>query len=94
MKGLTKIRPRWELLPIALFVTLWEAMGRFDLMPGQFFFPPFSSVMVEFYHLVANGVLVDNFLSSLIRVLLGFITGSLVGVSLGIMMGWNEVINK
>ncbi|GAG67753.1 unnamed protein product, partial [marine sediment metagenome] len=35
-----------------------------------------------------------NFLSSLIRVLIGFSAGSIAGLFIGIMMGWNNLANK
>jgi NitT/TauT family transport system permease protein len=49
---------------------------------------------MEFYHLTANGVLGDNFLASLVRVLIGFSAGSVAGVAVGMVMGWREGINK
>ena len=51
-------------------------------------------VVQEFYHLAANGVLGDNFLASLIRVLIGFSAGSVAGIAVGILMGWRENFNK
>ena len=84
----------WELLPVAVFLALWEISARLHLVPGQFFFPPFSVVMQELYYLIVNGVLVENFLSSLFRVLIGFLTGSFAGIALGIIMGWNEVTHR
>jgi NitT/TauT family transport system permease protein len=50
--------------------------------------------MVEFYQLTANGVLGDNFLASLSRVLIGFGAGSIAGLAVGIMMGWRDSLNK
>ncbi|RLC71758.1 MAG: ABC transporter permease [Chloroflexi bacterium] len=94
MNLLGKIKPGWGLLPVAVFLAVWEAASRLDLIPGQFFFPPFSVVMQEFYHLIVNGVLVDSFLSSLIRVLIGFCAGSIAGLVFGTLMGWKEVLNK
>jgi NitT/TauT family transport system permease protein len=94
MNQLRKVKRVWEILPVAIFLVIWEVVARLNLIPGQFFFPPFSVVMDEFYHLISNGVLLDNFLSSLIRVLIGFFTGSAGGVVVGIMMGWNETTNK
>ena len=61
---------------------------------GQFFFPPFSTVIEQFYHLIANGVLVDNFLRSFFRVIIGFVAGSIAGLAVGIMMGWVDRLNK
>lgn len=63
-------------------------------MTGQFFFPPFSAIITEFWYLAISGVLGRNFLSSLIRVLIGFSAGSIAGLFIGIMMGWNNLANK
>jgi NitT/TauT family transport system permease protein len=91
---LNKIRPGWGLLPVAVFLALWELVARFNLVPGQLSFPPFSAVVVEFYHLTASGVLGDNFFASLVRVLIGFCAGSIAGIAVGMIMGWVENINK
>jgi NitT/TauT family transport system permease protein len=69
-------------------------VARLNLVPGQLSFPSFSAVVVEFYHLAASGVLGDNFLASLVRVLIGFCAGSLAGIAVGMLMGWVENANK
>jgi len=91
---LKQLRPGWGLLPIAIFLALWEVVARLGLIPGYFAFPAFSTVLQEFYHLTVNGVLGENFLSSLVRVLIGFCAGSIAGITVGIIMGWRETINK
>ena len=94
MNRLKRFRPGWGVLPIAIFLALWEIVARLNLAPGQFFFPPFSVVVQEFYFLTASGVLGDNFLSSLLRVLIGFSAGSIVGIAVGIIMGWKDIAHK
>jgi NitT/TauT family transport system permease protein len=89
-----RLKPGWGLLPVAIFLAIWEIVARLNLIPGQLFFPPFSVVVQEFYHLAANGVLGGNFLSSLVRVLIGFCAGSIAGIAVGMVMGWRENINK
>jgi len=84
----------WGTIPIAIFLVIWEIVARLHLLPGQFFFPPFSTVVMEFYYLIANGVLVSDFLSSLSRVLIGFCAGSIAGIIVGIVMGWRETVNR
>jgi NitT/TauT family transport system permease protein len=84
----------WGILPIIVFLSIWEIVTRADLIPGHFFFPPFTVVIQEFYHLTINRVLIDNFLSSLTRVLIGFCTGSMAGLAIGILMGWNNIMDK
>jgi NitT/TauT family transport system permease protein len=91
---LKKMKPGWGLLPIAVFLALWELVARLNLIPGQLSFPPFSVVMQEFYYLTASGVLGDNFLASLGRVLIGFCTGSIAGIAVGMVMGWRENFHK
>ena len=94
MDKLNRLKPGWGIVPIAIFLAIWETVARLGLIPGNFFFPPFSAVVQEFYHLIANGVLGHNFLSSLIRVLIGFSAGSIAGLVVGIIMGWKDIINK
>ncbi len=94
MNRLKQLKPGWGLLPIAIFLALWEIVARLNLVPGHFFFPPFSTVVQEFYELTANGVLGENFLSSLVRVLIGFCAGSIAGIAVGMVMGWRETMNK
>ncbi len=81
-------------MPVVIFLAIWEVVARLNLTPGQFFFPPFSVVVQEFYYLTASGVLGDNFLSSLVRVLIGFCAGSIAGLAIGMIMGWMDNINK
>ena len=94
MNVLRRFRPGWGLLPVVVFLALWELVARLDMLPGHFFLPPFSSVVVEFYQLSASGVLGENFLSSLVRVLIGFIAGSVAGIVVGTIMGWRTTINR
>jgi len=93
-RELKPIKWAWGILPIVVFVAVWELVAQLNLAPGRFFFPPFSAVLMEFYHLTANGVLGANFFSSLSRVLIGFSAGSIAGIGVGIVMGWRDTINK
>ncbi len=81
-------------MPVVIFLGAWEFIARLNLIPGEIFFPPFSEVMREFYSLLASGVLGHNFLSSLMRVLIGFVAGSFAGLLVGTAMGWKDIVNK
>ena len=89
-----RIKAAYSLIPVLVFLLIWEMAARLELIPGHFFFPPFTAVVQEFYHLTSSGVLPANFLRSLARVLIGFITGSIAGLLMGILMGYKETINK
>jgi NitT/TauT family transport system permease protein len=94
LNSLKKLKPGWGIVPVLIFLALWEIIARLNLTPGQFSFPPFSTVMVEFYNLAASGVLGDNFFASLTRVLIGFCAGSIAGLVVGTAMGWMEKLDK
>jgi NitT/TauT family transport system permease protein len=94
MKIVKIFKLKWEIIPIIIFLAIWEIFARLNLIPGHFFFPPFSAVITEFWYLTVSGVLGRNFLSSLIRVLIGFSIGSIAGLLIGIVMGWNNLANK
>jgi len=81
------------LIPVIIFVVIWESIARLGIVP-EYLFPPFSDVMREFCRLMAEGVLLDNLLSSLYRVLAGFMLGSMAGIAMGITMGCKEIINR
>lgn len=94
MSNYKKLGANWEIIPVVIFLVLWEVIARLDMIPGKFFFPPFSAVVMEFYYLMINGVLMENFLSSLMRVLIGFSAGSIAGIVVGTIMGWKEAFHR
>jgi len=61
MKIFRKLIPGWGIIPVIIFLMLWELIARVNLISGHFFFPPFSMVVAEFYYLTANGVLGEEF---------------------------------
>jgi len=92
---MSKSTERWlGLLPVAVFLVVWEIVARAGLVPGRFFLPPFSAVTLEFYHLVFNGVLGRSFTASLVRVLAGFIAGSAAGIIVGVAIGWQRCMDR
>lgn len=80
------------LLPIVLFLGLWEAVARSGIF-SHYLFPPFSHVMVTMFVLFINGIMLENFVSSLVRILAGFIIGALAGIGVGILMGYNKAVH-
>ncbi|MFZ5563745.1 MAG: ABC transporter permease [Thermodesulfobacteriota bacterium] len=91
---LNKLKPAWGFLPVAFFLAAWEVVARAGVLPGRFFLPPFSEVIVEFYRLTVTGVLGKSFAASLGRVLIGFFAGSVAGIVVGTAMGWKTLIDK
>ena len=82
------------MLPVLILIGIWEATARLNLVPGGLFFPPFSSVILEIRDLVFGGVLLPNYLSSLVRVLAGFVSGAVCGICVGVLMGWRQRVHR
>jgi len=79
------------LVPIGLFLALWEVSGHVAHTP---LFPPLSKVVVELYALLSNGILLKSLGASLGRVLIGYTLGSLAGLVVGTFMGANKVVER
>ncbi len=79
------------LVPITLFLLLWEIAGQTAQTP---LFPPLSKVTEEFGSLLHNGVLLKGLGASFGRVLIGYILGSLAGLSVGVIMGVNKMAER
>ena len=94
MKNVKTVKWIWGILPVAVFLILWEIIARLNFLPGQFFFPPFSTVVTEFYYLTTSGILVKDFISSFIRVIIGFCVGCTAGIIVGIFMGWRNTLDR
>ncbi len=65
---------------------VWEAAAHLGLFPAQFF-PPLETIAAAFVRLTLDGVLPHHALDTLIRLAAGFALASVVGVSIGILMG-------
>ncbi|MEU1423367.1 ABC transporter permease [Kitasatospora sp. NPDC005751] len=72
---------------IVALLLLWELAPHFDLVDPTFL-PPFSEVLDAWYGLLQSGQLADNTLASLTRSLSGFGLAVVIGVPLGLLIGW------
>ncbi|RCW40672.1 MULTISPECIES: ABC transporter permease [unclassified Halanaerobium] len=82
------------LVPVLIFFIVWESAASLNLIFENNFLPSIKEIIVEFYYLTINGVLIKNFYSSLLRVLAGVFLGSFLGLVVGILMGWKENVNQ
>jgi sulfonate transport system permease protein len=83
--------PRLRLAPIGLILPLvlalgWEAAVRFGLVEGRLMPPP-SRIAETFYALAVSGDLWLHASTTLWRVAVGFLAGSLAGIVLGALSG-------
>ena len=83
----------FEFIPLIFLIIIWEIVGRIGFI-SKGLLPPFSEVLTIAFSFIKNGILIENFLKSFIRVLIGFFLGSLLGIFTGIIMGWNKYIER
>jgi len=85
-----KHKSRFNLLPVILFVTfllVWELSARAGWISPTFFPPP-TTIWISLLKLISNGELFPATGATLLRFLMGLMSGSLLGALLGLMMGW------
>jgi ABC-type nitrate/sulfonate/bicarbonate transport system permease component len=87
-------RLRWIPWLIGLvFFGTWELASWANII-SPLFFPAPSVVIETIVRLFGNGELTENLLTTLARLLSGFLLGSLAGLSLGITMGWSAAARQ
>jgi NitT/TauT family transport system permease protein len=86
----TQMRSRFEsvalpLLVMALFIGLWQGAV---MLSGTTIFPKPTQVLVGMVELARRGLLVKYIVASLFRVSTGFLLALLIGIPLGLLLGW------
>ena len=85
----------WIVVPVVLLVG-WQIAAQWLDQP--WIFPPVTRVIDQLAHPLrehyASGSLLSNTFISLLRVLLGFLLASVVGISLGITMGSIRIVRN
>jgi ABC-type nitrate/sulfonate/bicarbonate transport system permease component len=83
-------------LGLAGFIGLWEALSFLGIVPSQFLPSPFA-VVSRFLHLFtepfAGFTLPQHLGSSLLRYLYGVLLAAIIGIPLGLAMGWFRLLD-
>lgn len=74
------------ILSVPLFMGLWELVSRSGIVNAMLFPPP-SLVFVAVVNWALHGELLNDFLMSLSRVVVGFLGGALTGMVVGVLTG-------
>jgi ABC-type nitrate/sulfonate/bicarbonate transport system permease component len=87
MPGKSTIVDRLTLfLSIPIFLVIWEAISRAEIV-NPVLFPPPSLVAIALYKWAVDGSLLLDLWMSISRVMVGFISGALAGILVGILTG-------
>lgn len=82
---------RWTyylILP-SVFLILWYAVSTAQIYP-VYIIPPLDMVLGSFAELINTGALFQHTFWSIVRVITGFVIAALIGIPLGIGMGWSN----
>jgi len=82
-------------IPILIIFTLlcvWEIVSRSGLF--VYLMPPFSEVVLRLSQMLMSGVLTGHIIASLLRSFTGFLLATVLGISLGILLGWSRRVYK
>ncbi len=80
------------IIPIIIII-VWALLTTYTGIIPSYLIPSPSAVLVAFGNLLSNGTLITDTVSTLTRVLLGFIIAALVAIPLGIFIGWSKTAN-
>lgn len=75
------------LLFLLALLALWELLSRGGIANPRLF-PPFSDVVARFLDLWASATFPEHLLATLRRMLLGYALAAVVGIGLGLLMGY------
>lgn len=80
------------ILPVSV-VVIWAILTTFTGLIPSYFLPSPSQVFQSFESLLMNGQLIQDTSLTLMRVVLGLTVSALVGIPMGILMGWSKTVH-
>jgi NitT/TauT family transport system permease protein len=79
-------------LPIATFIALWELWS--DTFGVPQLFPSPRATARTFWELVSDGTLPKDAMTSMLRIVTGFLIGSAIGALLGLLIGTFRIVRE
>ncbi|MDD1775094.1 MAG: ABC transporter permease [Methanobacterium sp.] len=78
------------IIPVILLI-LWAILTTYTGIIPSYLIPSPSAVWTAFVNLLTNGSLITDTLSTLTRVILGFLIAALIAIPLGVIIGWSKL---
>lgn len=78
---------------ILIFFLAWELTTRVEIL-NSFYFPPFSTIVAKGIELFADGSIWEHLIFSLTNFSAGFAIAVVLGVVVGVPMGWYRGLSK
>jgi ABC-type nitrate/sulfonate/bicarbonate transport system permease component len=91
---LREVASNWlGIIGIVIFFLAWEIATRAHIL-NPFYFPPFSQILAKGYELFANGSIWEHMRFSLTNFSIRFLISVVLGVVIGVPMGWYRSLSK
>jgi ABC-type nitrate/sulfonate/bicarbonate transport system permease component len=84
-----RVRLSWSARSIIGGLLVWEVAGHALHFP---WLPPFTAVLAAAWELIATGQIIGNLITSLSALAMGVAVALIIGIPLGLMMGWYPAI--
>lgn len=82
-------RIAWALILPMTIIVLWQLAAKTGVLNENYFSSP-TSIVRAFVDSIASGRLISHLLSSLYRIILGFVVGAVPGIAIGLLMGVSQ----
>lgn len=82
-----------EFLSLIVAIIIWQISAE-RIVQNKLLLPSFSDVVVSFSAVVKSGLIFTDTMTSLLHFSLGIIAAFLIGIPLGIAMGWFKQANR
>ena len=91
LASIEKKAPKWvAVLTVFFLFFIWELVCRSGIV-SELFLPAPTSILLTGWDMVMSGELIVNGKASLIRIVIGFLTGSIAGIILGLLLGFSKL---
>ena len=76
-----------EALSLIAAITIWQIVAD-RVVHNKFLLPSFYDVIISFFAIVKSGLIFTDTLTSLLHFSIGIVAAFIIGIPLGISMGW------
>ena len=82
-----------EALSLVAVIIIWQIVAD-KVVQDEFLLPSFYDVMASFFVIVKSGLIFEDILTSLLHFSIGIVTAFVIGIPLGISMGWFKKVDR
>lgn len=91
LASIEKTASKWVSVTTVFFLfVIWEVVCRSGVV-SELFLPAPTSILLTGWDMLMSGELIVNGKASLIRIVIGFLVGSIAGVLLGLFLGFSKL---